>query len=95
MIETALVRCRPTSADDSNDVVVALRPNNQNQTASNRSDRNEPIFVERMLVVKNLEVVDERTKQLRRFLETDAMLSLVGETFGVVPRDLHLQSVSQ
>ena len=48
-----------------------------------------------MLVVKNLEVVDERTKQLRRFLETDAMLSLVGETFGVVPRDLHLQSVSQ
>jgi hypothetical protein len=47
----------PAGADDSDSVVVALCPHNQDQTAANGPDGNESILVIRVGIVKDLEMV--------------------------------------
>ena len=84
----------PTSTNDTNGVLVLLHPNDQDQPSSNRTDGNEAILEHRMLVVKDLQIVDARLKEFAGFFETDAVLSLVREILRMVPRDLHRDSVS-
>src|SRR4029078_7504362 len=60
----------------------------------NWSDRNEAIFRARMLLIKDLKIVYARTKQLTCFGEANTMLPLIRAILAIVPRELHLGSVS-
>jgi hypothetical protein len=78
-VKGLLTSCCPSSADDPDEVLIALSPDDQHEAAPNRPDRNESILGDRMLLVVNLEVVDFRSKKLGGFVKTDSMLSLVRE----------------
>lgn len=56
------VRCGPTRADDANFILVAFRPDDEHQTSTNRTDRQEAVFVVAMGIVEDLEVVDPDVK---------------------------------
>lgn len=48
-----------------------------------------------MELVKDLEDFDVVLEELRGFLERDAVLELVGLVLGLIPFELHRESVSQ
>jgi len=54
------VRRGPARADDANFLLVALGPHHEHEASTDRSDRQEPIFVVGVGVVENLEVIDPR-----------------------------------
>lgn len=49
--------CCPTSADDSYLVFITFRPHDEDDAASDRSDRNEPVFFLGMRGIEDLEIV--------------------------------------
>jgi hypothetical protein len=94
-VQHSLVMRRPSRADDANDLVVTFRPNDHDDSLSDRADRDETILDQRMLAVVNLEIVDARPKELSGFFEADAVAALIRQILRIVPRDLHLQILSR
>jgi len=86
---------RPARRDDPHDVAVTFGPDNHDQPAPNRSDRDEAILDVGMVVIEVLEIVDTRAEQLTGLLEGDAVVFLVGKILGTVLGDPHRDSVSQ
>ena len=72
----------PASADDTNRVVVARRPHDNEKATSDRSDGEETVLRFGMGLVKDLEVVRARNKELFRLLEGDIVLPPVGKVLG-------------
>jgi hypothetical protein len=72
---------RPTCADDANGVVDALGPDDQDRTATDRTDRDEALLRLGVPFVENLQVVDAGAEELLRFLETNACLPLFASFF--------------
>ena len=66
-------RCR-SRADDSSDVVLELRVDDQYQAAVDRADRDEAIFEIRMIAVEDFHVVVVSVEELLCLLERDLML---------------------
>lgn len=61
----------PTSADDSDRILIAFSPDDENETGSNWTDGNESVFIVRMGFVEDLKVVATGAKELGRFSERD------------------------
>ena len=88
-VEDLLSIGRPTSTNNTNRTLFTFRPNDQDEPAPNRTDRNESILSDRMFVVKNLQVLDAGMEEFTCFLEADSMLPLVRQILRMIPCDLH------
>jgi hypothetical protein len=95
VVECLLVLGGPASADDTNDVLIALRPDHEHEPLLDGPDGDEPLLEIGVRFVVKLEVVRTGCEQLRRLLEGNAMPLAVGEVLGFIPSDLHQDSVSR
>jgi hypothetical protein len=76
-VERSFGLARPTGADDSNRVLATLCEDDQDETATNRSDGDEPLFQVGVLGVVDLEEVDFGREERLGFPEADAVLGEV------------------
>lgn len=83
----------PASADDSNCLVVTLRPHNENEAPYDRADCNEPIFGIGVGLIEDFQIIRGRREEIRSLLEGDAVVSLVREILGLIPRNPHTDIV--
>jgi len=95
MEECLLAPRRPARADDADDVFVTLGPDDEDQSATDWADRDEPVLKVGVSFVEDLETVDAGREELASLLEGYAVPFLVREVLDMVSRDLHCDSVSQ
>ena len=74
-----------TCTDDANRLLVTLGPNDEDDAARDRSNRDETILVMGVLFVKNLEAVGARKEQSSCFLKGHSMLLPVRTILRLVP----------
>lgn len=83
--ERLLAPGRPPRADADN-VFVSLGPDDEDQSATDGSDRDEPVFEFGVGFVEDFEAVDARREEFAGFFEGDAVLFLVREVLVNDPR---------
>ncbi len=72
VIQTVLALRCPASTDDTNTFLVSFRPDHQHQALSYWTNRDEAIFDGRMLLIKELEILNARREEDAGFSKTDA-----------------------
>ena len=80
MVESLLTPGRRAGTDDTQRIVVAFCPGDENEAARDRPDGDEAVLGLGMGRVEDFEVV--RGEQLRGFLEGEAVLAAVCEVLG-------------
>ena len=83
------MRARPTSADDTDDVLILLGPHDEHEALFEWSDGDEPLLEVGVRVIVELEIICSRCEEPLCLLEGNAVLSSVREVLVLIPSDLH------
>ncbi len=82
---------RRPSADDSQNILVFFGPHDQYDTSVHGHERDEPLFILRMTLVGEFQIVHPRREEPTRLLEGEPVLGYVGAVLRLIPCDFHVQ----
>lgn len=85
----SFARCRPPSRDDAHNILLPLGPDHQDDAADDGTNRDEPVFVDGMGFVEDLQEVHSGREKLGGLLKGDSVLDLISAVLGFIPDDLH------
>jgi hypothetical protein len=86
---------RPARADETHCLLIAFGVNDQNQSAIDGTDGDEPILFARVSFVEYLQVIVSAREENTRLLERDAMLLAIRAVLGIIPDNPHEPSIGQ
>ena len=88
-VQTLLALVGQPGANDSDEVFLSFRVDDDHEPAIDRTDRDEAVFGFRMVCVEDLEIVGAGLEEPLSLRERQTVLLLVAEVLRIVPLEVH------
>ncbi len=94
-IQRGFPLARPARADETHRLFFAFGVNDQNQSAIDGTDGDEPIFIVRVSIVEYLQVVASAREENTCLLKRNTMLLAIRAVLGFIPDYPHQSSIGR